>query len=102
MSDPWILHDPNVPDLPFEDLDRCLEHAREAIRAYLDEDGWTDGVDEIYISRAGLITHRAEKTIIDRSDEMHEERDEDYPEHEELAYDEWWAFSMKEVEPVPE
>lgn len=102
MSDPWILHDPNVPDLPFEDLARCLEHARESIRVYLDEDGWTDGVDEIYISRAGMITHRAEKTIIDGSDEMHEEKGEDFPEHEELAHDEWWAFEMKEMEPVPE
>lgn len=30
------------------------------------------------------------------------ERDEDYPEHEDLAYDEWWAFNMQEAEPVPE
>ena len=100
MSDAWILHDPNVPDLPFEDLDRCLERAEQAIRAYLDVDGWTEGVDEIYISRAGIVTHRATKTVIDRSEEIAEqlEDDPDYvPE-----FDEWWNFHMAEVEPVPE
>lgn len=100
MSDPWILNDPNEPDLPFDDLDRCLEQAREAIRVYLDEDGWTEGVDEIYISRGGTVTHRSTKTVIDRSEQIAEQLKDD-PEHV-PEFDEWWAFNMKEVEPVPE
>jgi hypothetical protein len=101
MSEPWILHDPNVPDLPFEDLDRCLEQAALAIRVYFDEDGWTEGVDEIYISRAGMVTHRATKTVIDRPGEIAEgiaDNDADYI----PVFDEYWSFYMAEVEPVLE
>lgn len=100
MSEPWILHDPNVPDLPFEDLNRCLEHAAMAIRVYLEQDGWTEGVDEIYISRAGIVTHRSTKTVIDRSEQI-AKRLKDDPDYV-PEFDEWWAFNMAEVEPVPE
>ena len=102
MSDPWILHDPNVSDLPFERLDRCLEQAALAIEAYLDDvnQEWNDEVKQVYISRAGIVTHRATKTVIDRSEEIAKqlEDDPDYvPE-----FDEWWNFHMAEVEPVLE
>jgi hypothetical protein len=80
QASPWILRDPNVPDMEFATEAEALAAAASAIEEYLDIDGWNFEVQDVHVLRDGVMTHRATEVKQDTpEDEL--EAMEDAPEY---------------------
>jgi hypothetical protein len=99
MAEPWTFVNPAADCKDFETEAAALETAAEEIEKYLDDDnGWLDGVRDLYVSHAGRTTHRVKEVAQPIPDDELERMEED-PDYQ-PPFDYYCTYVMTAAEPV--